>query len=215
MLDSVYAGMTRVIAEPYLGERNSCMATINKFISVDEHVQEHPEVWTKRLSRAKWGERIPPLAKNSNGKERWFVDGREIALDGVADCGAADVTADGKPATLDRRASGRLRSQGTSKSDGCGGHRLCGALSNRRRDWRAKFRPHRRSRIGARLRASLQRLAARRMGGRESSASCRNASCRWRRSSRRLKKSAAASPTATSGVIYPSIPMELRECAAY
>ena len=35
------------------------MPTNNKFISVDEHVQEHPEVWTKRLSRAKWGERIP------------------------------------------------------------------------------------------------------------------------------------------------------------
>ena len=64
------------------------MPTINKFISVDEHVQEHPEVWTRRLSRAKWGGRIPHLAKNSNGKERWLIDGREIALAGVADCGA-------------------------------------------------------------------------------------------------------------------------------
>ena len=64
------------------------MPTNNKFISVDEHVQEHPEVWTKRLSRAKWGERMPHLAKNSNGKERWLIDGREIALAGVADCGA-------------------------------------------------------------------------------------------------------------------------------
>ncbi|MGZ8452941.1 MAG: amidohydrolase family protein [Candidatus Binatia bacterium] len=60
----------------------------NKFISVDEHVQEHPEVWTKRLSRAKWGERMPHLAKNSNGKEHWLIDLREIALAGVADCGA-------------------------------------------------------------------------------------------------------------------------------
>ncbi|MGZ8443810.1 MAG: amidohydrolase family protein [Candidatus Binatia bacterium] len=64
------------------------MSTNNKFISVDEHVQEHPEVWTKRLSRAKWGERMPHLAKNSNGKERWLIDLREIALAGVADCGA-------------------------------------------------------------------------------------------------------------------------------
>ncbi len=61
----------------------------NIFISVDEHVQEHPEVWTKRLSRARWGDRIPHLEKNSDGTEQWIVDGRQIALDGVADCGAA------------------------------------------------------------------------------------------------------------------------------
>ena len=64
------------------------MSTNNKFISVDEHVQEHPEVWTKRLARQKWGERIPHVAKNAAGQERWSIDGREIAMDGVADCGA-------------------------------------------------------------------------------------------------------------------------------
>ena len=64
--------------------------TVNDFfISVDDHVQEHPEVWTKRLSRSKWGDRIPHLAKNSDGVERWVIDGREIPLAGVADCGAA------------------------------------------------------------------------------------------------------------------------------
>ena len=64
--------------------------TVNDFfISVDDHVQEHPEVWTQRLSRSKWGDRIPRLAKNSDGVERWVVDGREIPLAGVADCGAA------------------------------------------------------------------------------------------------------------------------------
>jgi uncharacterized protein len=61
----------------------------NPFISVDEHVQETPAVWTKRLSGAKWGDRIPHLKKNSDGTERWLVDGREISLNGVADCGAA------------------------------------------------------------------------------------------------------------------------------
>jgi len=59
------------------------------FISADEHVQEHPEVWTKRMSRAKWGERIPHVERGSTGMERWLVDGREIDLAGVADCGAA------------------------------------------------------------------------------------------------------------------------------
>lgn len=65
------------------------MATTNNFISADEHVQEHPEVWTKRLSRAKWGDRIPHVERNANGGERWIVDGREVDLAGVADCGAA------------------------------------------------------------------------------------------------------------------------------
>lgn len=60
----------------------------NSFISADEHVQEHPEVWNQRLSRAKWGARIPHVERNANGVERWIVDGREVDLGGVADCGA-------------------------------------------------------------------------------------------------------------------------------
>ena len=60
----------------------------NIFISVDEHVQEHPEVWTKRLSPSKWRDRIPHIEKDSEGVERWVIDGRKISLDGVADCGA-------------------------------------------------------------------------------------------------------------------------------
>jgi len=64
------------------------MTVNNFFISVDDHVQEHPEVWTKRLSRAKWGDRIPRVEKNSDGVEHWIVDSRRIDLAGVADCGA-------------------------------------------------------------------------------------------------------------------------------
>jgi predicted TIM-barrel fold metal-dependent hydrolase len=59
------------------------------FISVDEHVQEAPGVWTERLARAQFGDRIPHLEKLPNGAERWVVDGREVHLGGVADCGAA------------------------------------------------------------------------------------------------------------------------------
>ena len=65
------------------------MATENLFISVDEHIQEQPNVWTKRLSRSKWGDRIPHIDSKSSGVDRWIVDGREVPLDGVADCGAA------------------------------------------------------------------------------------------------------------------------------
>jgi predicted TIM-barrel fold metal-dependent hydrolase len=58
------------------------------FISADDHVQEHPEVWTQRLSKAKWGERIPHLERTEGGAEVWVVDGRRIALTGAAMAGA-------------------------------------------------------------------------------------------------------------------------------
>jgi uncharacterized protein len=65
------------------------MTIMKKFISADEHVQEHPGVWTQRLSRAKFGDRIPHIEKTADGAERWVVDGRALELGGVADCGAA------------------------------------------------------------------------------------------------------------------------------
>src|SRR5581483_8906728 len=43
-------------------------------ISVDDHVQEHPKVWTERLAR-RWGDRAP------------LIDGEPIPLDGVAQAG--------------------------------------------------------------------------------------------------------------------------------
>lgn len=59
------------------------------FISADEHVQEHPEVWTRRMSKAKWGDRIPHIEQQADGTERWIVDGQKIDLAGVALAGAA------------------------------------------------------------------------------------------------------------------------------
>jgi predicted TIM-barrel fold metal-dependent hydrolase len=56
-------------------------------ISVDDHVQEHPEVWTRRLSRARWGDRIPHIARQSDGTEHWVVDGQKVSLAGVASVG--------------------------------------------------------------------------------------------------------------------------------
>jgi predicted TIM-barrel fold metal-dependent hydrolase len=58
------------------------------FISVDDHVSEHPEVWTQRLSRAKWGDRIPHLDRQADGTEYWVVDGQKLPLPGVALTGA-------------------------------------------------------------------------------------------------------------------------------
>jgi len=57
-------------------------------VSVDDHVQEHPGVWTSRLSRERWGERIPHVESLPNGTERWVVDGKPLGLDGIATAGA-------------------------------------------------------------------------------------------------------------------------------
>ena len=54
-----------------------------RFISVDDHVQEPPNLWTDRLSKNRWGERIPHLERTSDGSDRWVVDGK-ILLGGVA-----------------------------------------------------------------------------------------------------------------------------------
>jgi uncharacterized protein len=59
------------------------------FISTDDHVQEHPEVWTRRMPKAKWGERMPHIERLADGNERWVVDGKPVDLLGVALAGAA------------------------------------------------------------------------------------------------------------------------------
>ena len=58
-------------------------------ISADDHVQEHPEVWTARLSRQKWDDRIPHVARMADGSDAWIVDGQRLSLPGVAIAGAA------------------------------------------------------------------------------------------------------------------------------
>jgi predicted TIM-barrel fold metal-dependent hydrolase len=52
-------------------------------ISVDDHVQEPSDLWTKRLSKGRWGDRIPHLERAPNGAERWVMDG-QVLLGGVA-----------------------------------------------------------------------------------------------------------------------------------
>lgn len=52
-------------------------------ISVDDHVQEPPNLWTQRLSKTRWGERVPHLERIADGSERWVVD-NQVLLDGSA-----------------------------------------------------------------------------------------------------------------------------------
>lgn len=67
------------------------MATLKlKFgvISTDEHAQETPDLWTSRMSKAKFGDDIPHLGEMPDGTHRWFFRGKpagpRIASGGVA-----------------------------------------------------------------------------------------------------------------------------------
>jgi predicted TIM-barrel fold metal-dependent hydrolase len=68
------------------------------FISVDDHVQEVPDLWTTRLSKKAWGDRIPHIERAQDGAERWVVDGHILLNGGVAQSGAlmADRTQEPK-----------------------------------------------------------------------------------------------------------------------
>lgn len=59
-----------------------------RLISVDDHVQEHPRVWTDRLSAATWGDRVPHVEPQASGADCWVVDGTPLELYGVAAAGA-------------------------------------------------------------------------------------------------------------------------------
>src|SRR5438093_13451904 len=57
------------------------VAVKHALISVDDHVQEPPDLWTSRLSKSKWGDRIPHLELVADGAEQWVLDG-QVLMDG-------------------------------------------------------------------------------------------------------------------------------------
>jgi predicted TIM-barrel fold metal-dependent hydrolase len=52
------------------------MAPAQRLLSADDHVQEPDDLWTARLSPAKFGDRIPRVARHPDGTDRWVVEGR-------------------------------------------------------------------------------------------------------------------------------------------
>ena len=60
----------------------------HSFISVNDHVQETPDVWTSRLSKSKWGDRIPQIKRNGDGAEHWVVDGQVLLGGRIAQASA-------------------------------------------------------------------------------------------------------------------------------
>jgi predicted TIM-barrel fold metal-dependent hydrolase len=72
-----------------------------RFISADDHVIEHPEVWTRRLSTQKWGDRVPHLARQSDGADCWVIDGVKRPLVGNGSVGALMPDRGSEPRTWD------------------------------------------------------------------------------------------------------------------
>jgi uncharacterized protein len=68
-----------------------------RFISTDDHVVEHPEVWVRRLSKAKWGDRIPHVEREADGSDRWVIDGVKSGLLGHGSAGALMADRDVEP----------------------------------------------------------------------------------------------------------------------
>jgi predicted TIM-barrel fold metal-dependent hydrolase len=64
------------------------MRLTHGLISADDHVQEPPDLWTKRLSKSRFGDRIPHLERNSEGAEHWIVNGQSL-LGGYASTAGA------------------------------------------------------------------------------------------------------------------------------
>lgn len=65
------------------------MALRYGLISVDDHVVEGPDTWTKRMSKAKFGDKVPHIARGKDGTDQWMVDEKPVGMPGVAYAGAA------------------------------------------------------------------------------------------------------------------------------
>jgi predicted TIM-barrel fold metal-dependent hydrolase len=54
-----------------------------KVISTDDHLQEGPNTWLDRMSKEKWGNRIPQLRRNAEGQDNWFINDAPHLFPGV------------------------------------------------------------------------------------------------------------------------------------
>lgn len=68
-------------------------------ISVDDHVTEPPDLWTRCMSQAKWGDRIPHVAMQADGTERWVIEGQVSAGRSLVATGALSADRGSEPQT--------------------------------------------------------------------------------------------------------------------
>ena len=77
------------------------MAPRYALISTDDHVQEPPDLWSARLSKKQWGDRVPRLVRTAEGTERWMVDGQVLLGGHAARAGALMPDRNVEPARWD------------------------------------------------------------------------------------------------------------------
>ena len=77
------------------------MAPRYALISTDDHVQEPPDLWLTRLSKKRWGDRVPHLERTAEGTERWMVDGQVLLGGHAARAGALMPDRNIEPARWD------------------------------------------------------------------------------------------------------------------
>jgi uncharacterized protein len=75
-------------------------------ISVDDHVVEPPDLWTQGMSQAKWGDRIPHVAVQADGTERWVIEGQVRASNSLAATGALSKDRGAEPQTWNQVPAG-------------------------------------------------------------------------------------------------------------
>ena len=66
-------------------------------ISTDDHVIENPQVWTRRMSHSRWGDRIPHIERQPDGADCWLIDGNRIPLLGSGSAAALMPERAGEP----------------------------------------------------------------------------------------------------------------------
>jgi len=77
------------------------MDPVKGIISTDDHVVEPPNVWTDSLPKQRWGDRIPHLERDSEGVDRWIIDGRIVPLLGSGSAAALMPDRTREPRTWD------------------------------------------------------------------------------------------------------------------
>ncbi len=53
-------------------------------VSADDHIQEAPDVWTNRMSKAKFGDDIPHIVELPDGTQTWSLGGNAKGFGGLA-----------------------------------------------------------------------------------------------------------------------------------
>ncbi len=55
-----------------------------RVISTDDHLQEAPHTWTARMSKAKWGDKIPQVVETGDGADTWMIYGQKRTPPSIA-----------------------------------------------------------------------------------------------------------------------------------